>query len=281
MPTSDFYNDDPTSSRWRRHPRQGDMQESEATLNKRDYLDVNDGCGGTMADHYKSNILLAPSSPKRDTNRVKSYSNVPCAVIPGFEIPSPIPGFDASTSSTPSTSTRTGHGNTNADEAKDDMSQFAMYCLTGRHWQLKPFTASTTPGELHHNEPKWVYDRQYCIDICYKYTTIHDWPAFSSDLNLTITDKVKAKDWLDWILLQEGVLDFGKALWFTGDYRRSKYKRHIPPRTEILNGTDDQKKVDSAAFRDWTKTNPIDAVLRKTMTAEEVNTFKDAHRLNL
>lgn len=256
------------------------MQESDTALNKRDYLDVNDGCGDTMADHYKSHFL-APSSPIRDTSCVKSYSNVPCAVIPGFELPSPIPGFEASTSSTTSTSTRKGHSYTNDAGVNDDMSQFATYCLTGRHWQLKPFKASTTPGEACDTETKWVYDRQYCTDICSKYTTINDWQAFSSDLNLTITDNVKAKDWLDWILLQEGTVDFGKALWFTGDYRRSKYKRHIPPTTEILNGSDDQKKVDATAFRDWTKTKPIDAVLRQTMTHEEVESFKDAHRLNL
>lgn len=277
MKKSDFYKDDPTSSRWRHHPRQGALQESEAALNKRDYLDVSDGCGGTMADHYNTTIP-GPTHPLRAYSYAKSYSNVPCAVIPGFELPTPIPGFEAFTSTTYTTTT---HNNTTEANTTDEASQFALYALTGRHWQLKPFKASTAPGEARDHEPKWVYDRQYCTDLCSKYTTLNDWSAFSSDINLPVAEKVKARDWLDWIILQDGTVDFGKALWFTGDYRRSKYKRHIPPSTEILNGSDDQKKADATAFRDWTKTKPIDTVLRQTMTPEEINTFKDAHRLKL
>jgi hypothetical protein len=96
----DFYNNDPISSRWSRHPSKHSMQESELVLT---------GCPYSVLNSL-------------------SFSNVPCAVIPGFWLP------EFGDSKRDKIKATTG----NVVTLSGDMSfkSFNEYCLTGYHPKL-------------------------------------------------------------------------------------------------------------------------------------------------
>jgi uncharacterized membrane-anchored protein len=111
------------------------------------------------------------------------------------------------------------------------MDDFTQYCLTGCHVDLKPLAIKEL-DDISVVAPKWVYDREFCYKMGGKYKDLSDWTMFVDDTKdvLTREDITSVREWLAWI--GNGKEDFAKALWFTGDRRRSEHKRYLVPKVD-------------------------------------------------
>lgn len=153
------------------------------------------------------------------------------------------------------------------------MDSFTRYCLTGYHTDLRPVPIKDV-GDITDNEPKWIHDRGHCYKISRKYTELADWPTFHRHL-MTETEISTMREWLAWTLEREGVINFDKALWITGDTKRSVYPRkHVVVGDIVDSKEGDSKKGDDENNATTEKTKLTDARMTQYFTPTLTPVYK-------